>query len=372
LFAFTVQPEHPLRVVMASDFLIKYTAALARGVAEAGAAVTLLTRDHDLEFGGVPGAMREHVSDRLGHRGAHLEVAGRIREPSAVVSLGQAGRAIWRFDPQVIHLQDAIITDPRLVLAAQARPGRFAFTVHDPTRHPGGNRPRARFEIVRKALIKTAGVIFVHAQALREELAEKHRPRAPIVVVPHGVDEPVVRPLPAEPSLLFFGRIMHYKGLDTLLDAMPMIWENEPSVSLVVAGEGAIPPHPALEDRRITVRNSHVPENEVASLYGRASCVVLPYRQASQSGVGSLALAHGRGLIVTEVGGLPDLVRGGAGRSVPPEDPAALAAAISEVVSARPVADAMGRAAATAALGEATWTRVGQRTLEAYRRYLLP
>ena len=360
----------PRRILMASDFLVKYTAGLARGVAESGAAVTLLTRDHDLEFGGTRGAMRAYVGSRLGRKAEHLELAGRIRDPASLMSLSRTRKLVRRFDADVIHLQDAILTDPRLIVAARARPGRFALTVHDPTRHPGGNRPRARFELVRKALIRSAGLIFVHAEALREELIERHHTRTPIVVVPHGVDEPSVKPLPVTPSLLFFGRIMSYKGLDTLLDAMPAVWDSNPDVRLTVAGEGSVPHHSLLSDDRVSVLNSHVPEEEVAGLYERSTCVVLPYRQASQSGVGSLARTYGRAMVVTEVGGLPDLVQGGAGRSVPPEDPRALAAAIWEVLGTRGLAERMGRAGAASAREGASWTHVGRRTLDAYRCHL--
>ena len=368
----TGDPARPaaLRVLLASDFLIKYTAALAQGVLESGAAVTLLTRDHDLEFGGAQGAMRAHVRDRLADSAGHLELMGRIRDPAALMAVRRTRQVVRRFEPQVVHLQDAILTDPRLIIAARARSGRYALTVHDPTRHPGGNRPRARFELVRKALIKRAGLIFVHAEALREELIERHRTRAPIVVVPHGVDEPSVKPLPATPSLLFFGRLMSYKGLDTLLDAMPSVWSSNPDVRLTVAGEGDVPRHSLLGDDRVSVLNSHVPEEEVAGLYERSTCVVLPYRQASQSGVGSLARTYGRAMVVTEVGGLPDLVRDGAGVTVPPEDPRALAAAISEVLGTPGLAETMGRAGAKSAREGASWPHVGRLTLEAYRCHL--
>lgn len=360
------------RVLMASDFLVKYTASLAGGVAECGSPVTLLTRDHDLEFSGEPGAMRSFVEDALDGRGTHVELAGRIREVSGMRSTLAVRRRLRRFDADVVHLQDAILTDPRLIVAAGARPSRFALTVHDPSRHPGGNPARVRFESVRRWLIKRAGLIFVHAEALREELVELHRPSAPVAVVPHGVDPVVFEPLPARPSLLFFGRIMFYKGLDTLLDAMPEVWRRDPSVTLTVAGEGEVPAHPVLDDNRVTVWNGHVPEGEVGDLYVRSTCVVLPYRQASQSGVGSLAKRYGRAMIVTDVGGLPELLSSGGGLAVPPENPAALARAITDIVTYRQVAESMGRAGAASVEEGASWQQVARRTLEGYARHLGP
>lgn len=316
--------------------------------------------------------MDAYVRRTLGSAGPHLRVPGRVSELSALGALVRTRRSIRRFEPDVVHLQDAVLTDPRLIALAGARPRQFALTVHDPARHPGGNHRRLRFETVRRALVSSAGLIFVHAEALREELLHLHRPRAPVVVVPHGVQGSSFSPLPAEPSVLFFGRIMAYKGLDILLDAMPMVWERAPSVRATIAGEGQLPDHPVLKDPRVAVLPGHVPDEAVPGLYRGATCVVLPYRQASQSGVGSLAKQYGRAMVATSVGGLPELVPPGAGSIVPPEDPAALSDAILALATRTDLAESMGRAAAAAAAGAASWDQVGTLTLEAYARHLRP
>jgi glycosyltransferase involved in cell wall biosynthesis len=214
-------------------------------------------------------------------------------------------------------------------------------------------------------------LIFVHAESLRERLLAEQRPRAAVVVVPHGADEPAVAPLPARPSLLLFGRLSRYKGVDTLLDAMPLVWTRAPETRLTIAGRGEIGHHPALADPRVRVRNEHVPDAEIPRLFGSATCVVLPYREASQSGVAALAKGHGRGLVATRVGGLEELARDGGARLVPPEDPRALAEAIVEVVGAPGLAERMSRAASDAVRAELSWSRVGEATLEAYERHLI-
>ena len=136
----------------------------------------------------------------------------------------------------------------------------------------------------------------------------------------------------------------YYKGLDVLLDAMASIWEQRPATTLTVAGEGEIPSHPALSDPRVTLRQEYLAEEEVPALFDAATCVVLPYRQASQSGVGSLAMQHGRAVVASRVGGLPELVGEDWGRLVEPEDVAALAAAVLEVVGSPGLAEEMGAA----------------------------
>ncbi|MGH3428208.1 MAG: glycosyltransferase family 4 protein [Mycobacteriales bacterium] len=359
------------RVWLACDWFVKYTAGLARGLADAGCPVTLLTRDHDQEFGDDPGAMRAFIDDTVDGAARHLELGGRVRSLSAVpdVLRLRSARRRWRSD--VVHLQDSVANDVRLLAASGALLGRYALTVHDPVPHPGESSPSRPKQIMWRTLRRRASLVFVHSQALREELVATGDVSAPIVVVQHGAGEAARAPLPADESLLFFGRMSYYKGLDVLLDAMSLIWDERPQVTLTVAGEGEIQPHEALDDPRVSVRAEHVPEGDLASLFAAATCVVLPYRQASQSGVGSLARQHGRAVIATAVGGLPELVGDDWGRLVAPENPRALADAVLEVLRTPGLAEEMGRSAAATMADEIGWRTVAERTLDAYRRHLL-
>jgi glycosyltransferase involved in cell wall biosynthesis len=360
------------RVWLACDWFVKYAAGLARGLADTGCAVTLLTRDHDQEFGDDPGAMRAFVDETVDGAVRHLELAGRVRSLSAAPDLLRLRATERRWRSDVIHLQDSVANDPRLVAASRALLGRYALTVHDPVPHPGDSVSSAPIRLLRGALRRRASLLFVHSRALAEELAATADVKAPIEVVDHGAGEPVHAPLPDEESLLFFGRMSYYKGLDVLLDAMSLVWEKRAQVSLTIAGEGEIEPHEALADERVSVRSEHVPEGDLAALFAAARCVVLPYRQASQSGVGSLARQHGRAVIATAVGGLPELVGEDWGRIVAPNDPQALAEAILELLSTNGLAEQMGRTAAATLAEEIGWAAVAERTLAAYRRHLLP
>jgi glycosyltransferase involved in cell wall biosynthesis len=360
------------RVLLACEWFVKYTAGLARGLAEAGCDVTLLTRDHDIEFGGEPGAMRAFVAATLDGKARHLELGGRVRELSRLPEVARLRRQLGHWDPGVVHVQDSLTHDMRLAVAAGFPRSRYALTVHDPAPHPGDPQPSRRILLVRRALRRRAGLLFVHSEAMASELRQLGDARGPVEIVPHGFAAPESppAPLPAQPSLLFFGRISHYKGLDTLLEAMPVVWERLPAVGLTVAGEGPLPDSPALADQRVTVFNQHLPESRVSRLFADSTCVVLPYRQASQSGVGSEAKRYGRGVIATTVGGLPELVGDDSGRLVAPKDPAALAAAILEVLTTPGLAAKLGVGAAASA-AEASWDSVGAKTLASYRRYLI-
>ncbi len=143
--------------------------------------------------------------------------------------------------------------------------------------------------------------------------------------------------LPSEaPVLLFFGFVRRYKGLTVLLEAMPMIRAALPEVQLVVAGEFYERP----DDYRARIRalglsscvhlhDRYIPESEVAWYFSAADLVVQPYLSATQSGVVPMAFHFERPVVVTAVGGLPEVVpHEEAGFVVPPGDASALAAAV--------------------------------------------
>lgn len=359
-----------MKVVLACDFFLRYTSRLARGLQRAGAEVVLLTRDHDLEFGGRPGAAREFVEAATGSAIPDYIIPGRVRSGDGALTSLRVKRVIRQFEADVVHLQASITNDIRLIFASGARRHRFALTIHDPVHHPR-EAVSVAARLGNKALVREAGLIFVHAEALRDELVEVARPRAPVVVVPHGVDPGDPEPLPERPNVLFFGRIGHYKGIDVLLEAMPRVWAAVPNATLTVAGAGDLPAHSTLKDPRSTVRLEHVHDDDVPQLLSSATCVALPYRQASQSGVGSMAKRYGRPLIVTQVGGLPELVADGSGLVVPSEDPGALADALVSILENRALAERFGESGAETAAQAADWAAVSELTLAAYREHLL-
>ena len=290
-------------MLIACDGLLRYAAGLAGGLADAGAAPLLITRDHGLEFGGDVVEMRAEVRRLAGSEIPVWTVPGRPRQLATVAAVRRLAAARRRLDPDVLHLQSGVENDPRMLWAVGARPRSYAYTIHDPVPHPGDRPPGLARSLLAGPLLRGAGLVFVHAEALREDLLLHHAVSAPVEVVPHGIEAPVVRPLPQRPSVLFFGRISAYKGLSVLLDAMASVWAVLPATRLVVAGEGDVPDHPALRDMRVELRIGHVPQADVPALFATATVVALPYVQASQSGVGSLAKSHGRPIVVTQAGG---------------------------------------------------------------------
>ncbi len=135
--------------------------------------------------------------------------------------------------------------------------------------------------------------------------------------------------------VLFFGFIRKYKGLDLLLQAFAQV--TDPGIKLLVAGEfyEDARPYQELIDKlgirdRLVLKTEYIPKEEVRYWFGAADLVAQPYRDATQSGVTQIAYHFEKPMVVTDVGGLPEIVPNGkAGYVVKPE-PAPIAHAISD------------------------------------------
>ena len=118
--------------------------------------------------------------------------------------------------------------------------------------------------------------------------------------------------------LLFFGYIKPYKGLDLLIKCFPLVKKRVPEAILLIAGEiyGNEQPYRDLIKEtglaeEIILKNEYIGSEEVELYYKVADVLVLPYRQATQSGVLQTAYAMDLGVVVTRVGSLPDMVKQG-------------------------------------------------------------
>jgi glycosyltransferase involved in cell wall biosynthesis len=178
--------------------------------------------------------------------------------------------------------------------------------------------------LIERAWRRRADCLVVHSAQLTTALGNVPQR---VEVLAHGADV-LVAPLPPPqtPAVLLFGRLEPYKGIRVLSSAMEHVWQTRPNVRLLVCGKGpSVNDLP--DDPRVEARLEYIPESDVDPIFARATLVVLPYTDASQSGVGTMAVARGIPTIVSRIGGLPDLALDDS-LVVPPGDPAALAAAI--------------------------------------------
>lgn len=211
--------------------------------------------------------------------------------------------------------------------------------------------PHERFPMDRfltRLALRYGGHYIVHARDEAEEL-RKIKKNPDYVVTPHptynafrfeGMSQAQAREQlqisPEERILLFFGYVREYKGLKYLMRAMPEIFREDEKVRLWVVGEfGADREeyrrliHELGIRNRIRVVDTYTPDREVEQYFAAADLVVLPYTSATQSGIVQIAYGFTKPVIVTNVGGLPDVVEDGrTGYVVRPESPEAIAEAV--------------------------------------------
>jgi glycosyltransferase involved in cell wall biosynthesis len=365
-----------IQLVDPSAFTPPYDRSLAAALARGGAEVELLT-SHFL-YGPVPEAEGYWVNERFYRRSSPrgLEASGR-RPFKAVEHVADMLRLRGALDADVVHYQwltmpalDAHLLParrPRLITAHYILPSR-------PSRRQAARAAR---------LFGRMDAVIAHseqgARRLREEAGVD---RDKIHVIPHGAFDyltrlPEEKPLPAElegaegPVILFFGLLRPYKGIDTLLRAFREIEGAE----LWIVGNPRMDPAPlrrlaAEAPGRVRFITRFVEDAEIPAIFRRADVVVLPYRDAEHSGVLYTGFAFGKPLVLSAVGGFPEVAAQGAARLVPPEDPTALAAALSELVGDSDVRERLGEAALRAAADTYSWDAIATRTLALYRELL--
>jgi glycosyltransferase involved in cell wall biosynthesis len=331
-----------------------YDDALAAALARRGHDVTLLTSP--FLYGDAPepaGYEREElflpVSSRLFARVPRARVRRAVKALEYGPGFGMLLNRLKRLEPDVVHVQwlPRPELDERWVRRLR-QPS--VLTAHDIL----PRRPKA-LEVWPR-VVGLFDRVVVHSERAVARLHELGL--ANVTRIPHPVFEsPSPLAPPSGSTLLFFGLIRDYKGLDALVRALADV----PEARLVVAGDPVDPVEPlqalARElgvDDRIEWRLGFVPGDEVPRLMDEAAIVVLPYRELDSSGVLATAIGYGRPVVVTDVGSLGEQVREfESGRVVPAGDTAALAAALSGLLAPdelRRAAD--GAAAASAAL---TW-----------------
>ena len=238
-------------------------------------------------------------------------------------------------------------------LQARLRQIPSVVAVHDPRPHPGLSD--RLFQWMEDRSIRQAARCLVFSQSLAPALARRGVPPENIDVIRLGVfdynqagSSPAKRISAKDESpvtLLFFGRITAYKGLDVLLKAYQKVRSGN-KIQLLIAGEGDLRPYRSLLETSegVEVINRWIADEEIPTIFQRADMVILPYTSASQSGVIPIAASFGLPVIATRTGGIPEQIEDGQnGLLVEPGSAAQLGAAIERLLAEPTFADGLGQ-----------------------------
>jgi glycosyltransferase involved in cell wall biosynthesis len=265
--------------------------------------------------------------------------------PLLLASLVRATRRTAR-DADLVH---AHWLPTAVAAAATGKP--YVVTLHGSDVELARRAPA----LARRVLGRAAGVITV-SSTLAED-ARRLGAREPRVV-PNGVDFPAERGREASPPyVLYAGRLSREKGIEELVAAAR-------GLRLVVAGDGPLR-HLVPDDRGFVSRA------ELERLYAGAAVVACPSRREGFGVVCAEAMAHGRAVVATAVGGLTDLVvHEETGLLVPPRDPVALRGALDRLLADDDLRARLGAAARERVARLCSWDRVTDATLAVYREAL--
>ncbi len=354
-----------VQVVDPPAFTAPYDHALCAALARAGADVELVTSRfaHGPAppvdgfvvrecFYGLAGGAPRSTARRAAKLASHLPDLLRYR---------RGGR-----DADVVHVQ--WLTLPALDAALLPRGRALVYTAHNAQReHPGPGERR---------MYRRADALVVHSESARAHLSGRHGvDPARIHVIAHGAFDYLTR-LPAEqglpeelaavrgPVALCFGLLRPYKGIDVLLEAWRSVGVGE--LWIVGAPRMDVAALRASSPRGVRWVPRFLPDPELPAYFRRADLVVLPHRRVDQSGAAFAALAFGRPLLLTDIGGFRDLASAGAASLVPPDDPDALRGELRRLLE-DPIARArLAEGSRAAAAGPYAWDAIGRRTVALY------
>lgn len=364
------------QLVDPSAFTPPYDRALAAALVRAGAEVELATTR--FLYGPVPAAEGYEVQERFYRRSAARGLDAPARR---AFKLAEHVPDMLRFrrdaDADVVHYQWLTLPglDARLLPSLRPR----VMTAH----YILPPRPSRRQVASARRVFGRMDAVVAHSEhsaaRLREEVGlDPGRVR----VIPHGAFDyltrlPEEKPLPAElegaegPVVLCFGLLRPYKGIENLLAAFRRVTGAE----LWIVGNPRMdvgPLHRLAEEAAGRVRfvTRFVEDAEVPAIFRRADLLALPYLDAEHSGVLYTGLAFGKPLVLSAVGGFPEVAETGAAHLVPPGDVDELAAALTDLLGDEAARTELAAAAQRAAAGPYSWDEAGRRTVELYRELI--
>jgi glycogen synthase len=294
----------------------------------------------------------------------------------------------WR--PNVVHAHDWLVAQSAITLA-QVTGAPLVTTVHatEAGRHQGWLPQPVNLAIhsVERWLVHRSTLVITCSTAMRAEAVRLFEPAAEqVVVVPNGIDAARWRVAgaartaararfdSAAPLLMFAGRLVHEKGVQTLLDAVRPLWAHHPGLRLAVAGTGVHEQALHARARRLRIARlvdwlGFVPEDSLAALLAAADVAIVPSLYEPFGIVALEAAAAHTPLVVARTGGLADLVADGvATDSFAVGDSVELAAAVGRVLADPDGSRRAVRRADRVIRRDYTWTAVAAHTADVYTR----
>lgn len=239
------------------------------------------------------------------------------------------------FEPDAIYLPMISLNARKIIQQLPEIP--LITTIHDFTQHLGSRNVFTQW--IHEYILRHTDKFVVLTKSYAELTANKYHVSLDLVQhIPHAnfsyynVSGAVPILDEIHHSILFFGRITKYKGISILLKAFDLIINELPNMKLIIAGSGELNSEDvAIIDKyhqNIIFKNEWLPDSCIWELFSNVDITIVPYIEASQSGVVAISFSAGRTVVASDIGGLKEQVEPGKGILVSPNDPIELAGTI--------------------------------------------
>ena len=270
-------------------------------------------------------------------------------------------KEIKKYSPDYLYIPMIHLWNP--IVNLMAKGAKIITTIHDITQHKG--EESFIMDSLRKIVLKQSHKIIILSESLREKLVYQKVKSEDIFVIPHanftyyGENFDIEKKNYNNGRILFFGRINAYKGLDVLLEAMKIVVKENSNIKLSIVGNGDIKPY----EEQIKELGANIESNvrwikdeEVEGFFMKSDFVVVPYIEASQSGVIPLSYSFGLPVIASRIGGIPEqVVDGETGYLLEPNNVVDLAEMILDLSSSELKRKELGKNAYIFAKEKLSW-----------------
>ena len=280
---------------------------------------------------------------------------------------------LYKLNPDVIDIQSLQLSFAMPLLNKFPQ----VITIHDPIPHTG-ERNAYGAELLKRLAIHYADQIIVHSKEARYNFSKKYNVSlnkintiylGTLTIFRNWIVNPIFEE--AE-TILFFGRISPYKGIEYLVSAVPIVKKHIPDLKVIIAGNGKFyfDVERIRNDDTYEIINRYITNEELVELIQKSSLVICPYTDATQSGVIMTAYAFNKPVVASAVGGIPEVVEDGVtGRLVPPKNPQALATAIIDLLHNPQKREQMKKnIEKKCSEGKLSWDYIAKQTVEVYRK----
>ena len=285
-------------------------------------------------------------------------------------------QVLRKIKPDIVHITHFHIWCIFVYLLRPIFKYKIFYGVHDNPFEPK-EKPVLLMNFFEKTFVKKADLILTYSNFMKESI-KKYVSNKTIEVLPLGIHsdlcpkfEKEFNPNKESLDVLFFGRLENYKGIDTLIRAYEILKKENLKIKLTIAGRGKIDKD--LENKinglGIIFKNYWISNEEICQLIENCDVLVAPYKNATQSGMVSVALAYGVPIIATNVGSFSEYIKDGVnGFLIDVDDYLTLVEKIKVLYQNRWLVVEMAKKAKE--IGELyKWSSIMKKAIELYKSY---